>query len=124
MALAVAFGMTPGSVGFVEDAIHVVEVGHVADVHATGGHGADHDQGWGGDTDHGVPSHDDRGPSDEHGCSGVFHSCSCHIAPVFVQGHGAWRLDAPLALDVGGSWNAIPRHASSVSAAVDRPPIA
>lgn len=72
IAALLAFLMTPGSVEFVENVVHLVVSGHTA--HAF--EDAEHQ------------------PSDvEHGCSGPFHSCSCHHSAGFTVSDGvAFRV--------------------------------
>lgn len=61
LVLVLVLSLTPGLVELVENAWHLMEVGHVA--HAVD-QGADH-----------------QPEGDEHGCSGNFHVCSCHHTP-------------------------------------------
>lgn len=75
IAALLAYLMVPGSVEIVENL----------------GHWITH-----GDTAHADRQHDQDGPSDEHGCSGTYHACSCHASASFVAGSGAPVLMAPV----------------------------
>lgn len=55
-----AWQMVPGGGEIVENAAHLVFAGHTA---------------------HGPSDADHQGEEPEHGCSGAFHMCPCHVSP-------------------------------------------
>ena len=61
VALLLLWMIFPGSMEATENLAHILASGHLAHAVETG------------------DTHSDPGP--EHGCNGVFHSCSCHITP-------------------------------------------
>lgn len=63
-ALVLVLAMMPGAFEVLENATHLVTVGHLAHAAADG---------------------DQHAPSDvEHGCTPIFHSCACHSGLVFL----------------------------------------
>jgi len=57
LAFVLAFLLTPGSSEVVESTVHLVANGHLA---------------------HAVDDEEHAPHGDEHGCTGVMHSCACH----------------------------------------------
>lgn len=119
----VVLGLCPGGYGFVEDAVHLVQEGHLIDAHAhRGGHVGDDVRG------NAHNEHDDldgshEAPGDEHGCSGAFHTCGCHAGAVFVvdvTGPPALRL--PLLSMREGRFPRVDGDASADVLGFDRPP--
>jgi hypothetical protein len=60
LALLLAFMLTPGSGELVENAVHLVADGHLA---------------------HAIDDAEHAPQGDEHGCTGVMHTCACHCCP-------------------------------------------
>lgn len=116
MIALVVLGLCPGGYGFVEDAVHLVQAGHLVDAD---GHIADNVR---------VPGHDELddehdAPGEEHGCSGAFHTCACHVGAVFVvdlTGPPALRL--PLLSMRSSRFAVVDGEASADSVGFDRPP--
>jgi len=78
MVPLLVFLMTPGLSELVDDALHLVRTGH---------------------TEHAAGHHD--GEDAEHGCTGTFHTCSCHQSATFLPGPGAPELAESSAVDRG-----------------------
>lgn len=74
IAALLAYLMVPGAVEIVENVAHWVTHGDAA--HASEQHAKD-------------------SPDDEHGCSGTYHACSCHHAPIFAKVVGTLAPAAP-----------------------------
>lgn len=62
VALLVAYLMAPGSGELTENAIYLVTEGHTA---------------------HAVDEAEHQSTNDEHGCTGIFHTCQCHTSVLF-----------------------------------------
>lgn len=65
------YAMMPGALEITENAVHLLRHG---------------------DTAHADEQHAQDGPSDEHGCSGTYHACTCHSSAQFVSGPAAPML--------------------------------
>ena len=115
----VVLGLCPGGYGFVEDAVHLVQEGHLVDAHAhRGGHVDDDVRGPHDDLD---GSHE--APGDEHGCSGAFHTCGCHAGAVFVVDlTGPPPLRLPLLSMRASRFAVVDNDASADTVGFDRPP--
>jgi len=74
IAVLVIFTMTPVGIELLENGEHLLREGHGA--HAEH---AEHAEGQ----EKPRPAEDP-----EHGCTGVFHACSCHVAPSFLLPEG------------------------------------
>ena len=87
LALSMALLMFPGTVEVVQDAVHLAVEGHSA-----------HDDS--------VDHHADD-PSDEHGCSGPYHACTCctsatfvaHVAPIALSSNELGTFDVVISID-------------------------
>ncbi len=74
-AFVLALAILPGATELLESAVHLVSEGHWAHAAAEGDH------------------HEPTGP--EHGCTPIFHLCSCHASLAFLSPHSppATNLD-------------------------------
>jgi hypothetical protein len=93
--------MTPGALELTENAIHLVTHGDRA--HAGADHGEDSD-------------------TDEHGCSGTYHACTCHSSPQFADNAVAIRAVAPAAVTRVHARRADAMLDSGFVRGIDRPP--
>ncbi|MBV1861326.1 MAG: hypothetical protein KUG77_23105 [Nannocystaceae bacterium] len=100
-ALLLAFLLTPGAGEVVENAVHLVADGHTA---------------------HSIDDAEHAPAGDEHGCTGMMHSCACHGVPSVAL------CDAPVALAASarGLGLALPQPDGSAASGhgdrLDRPP--
>ena len=117
MVALVVLGLCPGGWGFVEDAVHLVSEGHTVDAHV---HVVAHNDSD-GVADDGHEDHD--GPGDEHGCSGAFHTCGCHVGAVFVVvAAAAPALMVPLVSVTDSRFGPVDGGAAGDVVGLDRPP--
>lgn len=104
-------GLCPGGYGFVEDAVHLLQEGHLVDAHNSSKK-----------IDDSVCARDDRdGGHDEHGCSGTFHTCGCHSA-AFVVDLSSPALRLPVLLVRDSRFVLVDGGASADTIGFDRPP--
>lgn len=84
IAVFMTYLMTPGAFELTEHAVHLI--GH-------------------GDTAHADGDHTDDGASDEHGCSGPYHFCTCHHSVTFIPAasddNPATKVDAGMMAETG-----------------------
>lgn len=100
VAALLVFLLTPGLAEMVDDAVHLVRTGH---------------------TEHSATHAGSHGTDAEHGCTGTFHTCSCHQTPSFLEPPAAPALAEGGTATRPVAW----RHAGpaeGVRAELSRPP--
>jgi hypothetical protein len=101
LVLALAWMLTPGLTETAENLWHLAVAGHTAHARASG---------------------EDHAPQgDEHGCTGTFHLCLCHISVTPVLAASVAVGYAPQPAGLPASFRASPPP-DPLRAAPDRPP--
>ncbi|MGH1341795.1 MAG: hypothetical protein ACRBN8_09605 [Nannocystales bacterium] len=102
-ALLLAFLLTPGAGELVESTVHLLSDGHTA---------------------HAIDDAEHAPGGDEHGCTGMMHSCACCGVPSVALSDAELDLGALS----GSTGSELPQHsgaaASGYGARLDRPPTA